>query len=113
MKKVPVKLLDVIAWDARVNDTPEKMREFLYGVREEMSGALHHLNDLLMELSRQKKPLPVGLSPDYYFKIVVPTRSLEDDLFANMGGEYRWIRGWAIDLNSAFLALHEALNVAA
>ncbi len=111
-QKVPVKLLDVLAWDAQVNDAPEKMREFLYGVRAELYGALHHLNDLLIELERQKKPLPIGLQPEKYFAVVVPTRPLEDAHMVDMGGEYRWIRGWAYELNNVFLAIHEALNVA-
>jgi hypothetical protein len=56
--------------------------------------------------------MPIGLQPEKYFAVRVSSRPLEDAHTADMGGEYRWMRGWAIDLNSAFIALHEALNVA-
>jgi hypothetical protein len=112
-QKVPVKLIDFMAWDAKLLDTPDALRAQVYEMREELLAAQRQLNDLLMELSRRKKPMPIGLQPEKYFAVRVSSRPLEDAHTADMGGEYRWLRGWAIDLNSAFIALHEALNVPA
>jgi hypothetical protein len=80
-------------------------------VRKELSEGLRQLDRVLLLLSERKKPMPIGLDPEKYFAIRVSSRPLEEAHTADMGGEYRWMRGWAIDLNSAFIALHEALNV--